>query len=79
MVNHTAHDSGCIHVKLDEYYRQLGFNSEPYNFNDLQVYNCYAWNTGGGFFIDNIRKMEIKNSSIRENWAVKGSGGGIHY
>lgn len=59
-----AVDGGAIYVGIDEEYRDLDYNSEIYNFTNVQISNCTAENgDGGGFRIENVRNMRISSSN----------------
>mmetsp|Transcript_25292 Transcript_25292/g.39099 ORF Transcript_25292/g.39099 Transcript_25292/m.39099 type:complete len:134 (+) Transcript_25292:2186-2587(+) len=67
----TSENGGGIFVQLDHNYRAMGYNSEQYQFEDIQILNCTSFENGGGFYIDSIRSMSISgNTVVRYNGAA---------
>jgi hypothetical protein len=78
MSNLIADYGGCLYIGLDENFRHIGYNPSMYNIRRVQIHGCIANKDGGGFYIDNIRNMTIKELHMYNNSAIK-AGGGIYY
>jgi hypothetical protein len=61
MQNLRATNGGGIHVEISQNFREMNdiYNVEPYVFSNLVLNKCKAKKNGGGFYIRNIKRMQI--------------------
>jgi hypothetical protein len=61
MKNLRATNGGGIHVEISQNFREMNdiYNVEPYVFSNLVLSKCKAKKNGGGFYIRNIKRMQI--------------------
>lgn len=67
-------NGAAFYISLDLNTKAL-FGPLTYSFTGLNITNCYASNDGGAMYLKNIYNMNIINSIINNNQAVKNGGG----